>query len=107
MKIVINNCFGGFRISQKCAEFMASKGHKQAEAELKEGDFYGFGYAKGFNDGYSRTDPILVEAVETLKEEASGSFSELKVVEIPDDIEYYIHDYDGLETVHENHRSWG
>ena len=106
MKIVINNCFGGFTISRKCAEFMASKGHKQAKAELEEDNFYGYGYVKGFDGGYSRTDPILVEAIETLGEEANGSCSELKVIEIPDDIEYYIHDYDGMETVHEKHQSW-
>lgn len=106
MKIVINECFGGFGISRKCAEFMASKGHKQAEAELKQEDFCGFGYAEGFDDGYSRTDPILVEAVETLGKEANGSYAKLKVVEIPDDIEYYINDYDGVETVHEKHQSW-
>jgi len=28
------------------------------------------------------------------------------VVDIPDDIEYEIDDYDGIESVHEAHRSW-
>lgn len=55
-----------------------------------------------------RSDPILVRVVEELgSKAASGSMASLKVVEIPDDVKYYIHDYDGCETVHEEHRSWG
>jgi hypothetical protein len=30
----------------------------------------------------------------------------LEVIDIPDDIEWFISDYDGVETVHEAHRSW-
>jgi len=37
---------------------------------------------------------------------ADGYYCKLKVVEVPDDIKWYIHDYDGLESVHECHRSW-
>lgn len=106
MKIVINTCYGGFSISKECAEYMASKGHKQAKAELKNEPFYGYGHVKGFKDSYSRTDPILIEAVETLGKEANGTFAELKVIEIPDGINYYIDYYDGVETVREEHRSW-
>jgi hypothetical protein len=37
---------------------------------------------------------------------ASGGFASLKVVEIPDGIEWEIDEYDGKETIHEKHRSW-
>lgn len=110
MKVVINNCFGGFSVSKKCAEYMASKGSERAKKELEQNTkgrgFFGHGYVEGFDGEYERTDPLLVEAVETLKEEANGNSAELKVVEIPDDIEYYIHEYDGYEEIHENHHSW-
>lgn len=53
-----------------------------------------------------RDDPILVEVVEELGEEASGTFANLSVVEIPDDIDWEIDDYDGVETIHEKHRTW-
>jgi hypothetical protein len=44
--------------------------------------------------------------VEALGDSASGDFAALKVVEIPDDVEWEIHDYDGKESVRERHRSW-
>lgn len=48
-----------------------------------------------------RTDPILIEVVEELGNKASTSYSNLKVISIPDDIgEYIIDDYDGFETLH-------
>lgn len=53
-----------------------------------------------------REDPILIEVVEELGEEASGKFGELVVVEIPDDLEYTIDNYDGIETLHEDVPVW-
>jgi hypothetical protein len=53
-----------------------------------------------------RADPLLVRVVEELGEEANGSFAKLKVVEIPDGVDYQIDDYDGVESIHEKHRSW-
>lgn len=109
MKIVINNCFGGFSISEECAKLMAEKGCQVAKAELeeykKDGSWYGYGYVNGL-PGYDRTSNYLIEAVEELGERANNMCSELKVIEIPDDINYYINDYDGMETVEETHRSW-
>jgi hypothetical protein len=109
MKLVINRCWGGFSISEECAEYMASRGHKQAQLELEksaeQGDWYGYGYRDGV-DGYDRTDPLLVEAVENLNDKANGRYANLVIVEIPDGIDYYIDDYDGQESIHEKHRSW-
>jgi hypothetical protein len=41
-----------------------------------------------------------------LGEAANGRCAELKVVEIPDDVEWQIEEYDGLEWVAEKHRTW-
>jgi hypothetical protein len=30
----------------------------------------------------------------------------LKVVSIPDDVEWVMDDYDGIESIHEKHRVW-
>jgi len=107
MKIVINTCYGGFSISKECAELMAKKGCPIAKAELEqESEFYGYGYVEGSN-GYDRTSKFLVEAVEELGEKANTWASRLKVVEIPDGVDYYIDEYDGIESVHQTHESWG
>jgi hypothetical protein len=54
-----------------------------------------------------RNDPLLVKCVEMNGDWSFGSHAELKVVNIPDGVEFEIDDYDGMETIHEAHRSWG
>jgi len=51
-----------------------------------------------------RDCPVLVEMVEGGG--VDSNYSSLKVVEIPDDVEWYIEEYDGLEHVAERHRTW-
>lgn len=53
-----------------------------------------------------RNDPALVQVVDELGKTAGGKYSSLKVVEIPDDVEWTIDEYDGLEWVAEKHRTW-
>ena len=89
MKIVINKCHGGFELSEEAYKYLGL-------------DWDGFGYKYDDN----RTDPKLVECVETLGDIASGQLAELKVVEIPDDVEWEINKYDGLEWIAEVHRTW-
>ena len=110
MKIVLNKCYGGFSISKDAAEFMAEQGCERARLELEqyreEQSWYGFGYIKGMDGEYDRTSKYLIEAVETLGDFANGDCADLEVIEIPDNIDYFIDDYDGIESVHESHRSW-
>lgn len=53
-----------------------------------------------------RSDPLLIQTVEELGEEANGAYAKLRVIEIPDGVSYEIDDYDGIESIHETHRSW-
>ena len=53
-----------------------------------------------------RTDKDMIEVIEQLGRKANGKLSDLVIVEVPDDVEWEIDDYDGMETVHEVHRSW-
>lgn len=85
MKIVINQCFGGFSVSQKCFEHLDRVGAPKHIDEMYLDD--------------NRSDPYLVGAVETLGEEVDGRNSKLTVVEWPDNIPYKISDYDGWEEV--------
>jgi hypothetical protein len=94
VKIVVNRCFGGFSLSQEAFEAL--------------GLIYdGYGYLNIDPGSHmERNDPRLVEVVERLGDRANGRHAELVVVEIPDDVNWEIHDYDGMETVREKHRSW-
>lgn len=62
------------------------------------------GYGLKYDD--KRADPELVAAVEKLGVAANGDFADLRVVEIPDDVEWEIVESDGLEHVAEKHRKW-
>jgi hypothetical protein len=114
MKIVINSDFGGFGLSDKAFEtYLKLKGIEYTTQQPEEPSAFrnGVNYydTKGDYISYydiARNDPQLVEVVETLGEQSWGVFANLKVVEIPDDVEWYIHEYDGIECVHEAHRQW-
>lgn len=54
-----------------------------------------------------RTDEDLVGVIEELGNEASGAYGHVSIVEVPDDVDWEIDDYDGIETIHEKHRVWG
>lgn len=116
MKVVINKCHGGFGFSKEAYDYLGL-----------EWDGYGFvgyfskiydvlfsedeEYKKGLwcKDWYKllRCHPKVIECVETLGEEvASGGGSELKVVEIPDGIEWFVNEVAGKEWIEEEHRIW-
>jgi len=53
-----------------------------------------------------RDDAALVQTVRDLGKTANGDHSKLEIVEIPDDVEWEISEYDGSEHVSEKHRTW-
>ncbi len=54
----------------------------------------------------SRDDPDLIKTVETLGDKANGRCSKLRIIKIPDNIDWEIDEYDGMESVEEKHRIW-
>jgi len=59
-------------------------------------------------DRLPRDDKDVVKAIEELgSEKASARHAEIKVVEVPDEVEWTIEEYDGMEWVAEAHRTWG
>jgi hypothetical protein len=90
MKIVINKCYGGFGLSKEAEELYVQKKNISGPLRIE----------------ILRNDSVLVEVVETLGDKASGKYSELKVVEIPDDVtDWRIEEYDGWEHIAEG-RQW-
>ena len=115
-EIVINKCYGGFGISLEAARELRKRGCKLAlESAIFEGEKYSDGSIQDTNFGYwvsppdeIRTDPIFIAL---LKEKGSkfcsSNLSELELVEIPDGVKYTIEEYDGIEWIAEEHRTWG
>lgn len=92
-KIVINSCYGGFGLSNQALELYKMLTGIPAAQDLSYWEI-------------ARDNPQLVQIVEQLGERADTSYSLLKVVEVPDDVNWHIHEHDGLEYVAENHRTW-
>jgi hypothetical protein len=59
-----------------------------------------------YHNDIERNDPALVATVEELGELAGGWAADLQIVDIPDDANWEINEYDGMESVHEKHRRW-
>ena len=92
-KIVINAAYGGFGLSD-----LAMRRY----AEMKKIEDVNTIHVYDID----RADPDLVQVVEELGEESYDRYADLKIVEIPEDVDWYIHEYDGLEHVAERHRTW-
>lgn len=111
-KIVINKCFGGFGISRAAFLRLREMGNEYAIAEADVGEMYDDGsgprsdYCDSFGDDIPRDDPDMVAVVEGMGDKANARYADLFVVEIPDDVEWEIEEYDGTEWVAEKHRSW-
>ena len=135
-KVILNKCFGGFGLSKEAYELYAKKKgisvfHYTQENLKKEiytyatddnrtFDFY---FTKDFGDNVYisdedfkeyflnldekfREDKTLIEVVEELGKKANAFYSNLKIVEIPDDLDYVIDNYDGIETLHQKVKEW-
>lgn len=89
-KIVINNDFGGFSLSQKALDLYNELSKVKCN----------------YSGDIPRDDINLVKVIKTLGEEVNGEHADLKVVEIPEDVKWFISEYDGNEHVAEKHRTW-
>ena len=90
MKIVINNCYGGFGLSDKALDYYNS--------------LAGTNLTSCYN--IERNDLNLIKTIEDFGKEANGRFAKLRIVEIPDNVNWEISEYDGMESIEEVHRSW-
>jgi hypothetical protein len=91
-RVVINTCYGGFSLSKRAID------EYKRLAGITDPGFY--------ESDIARDDPYLVSVVKSLGMSANGAHANLKIVEIPSDVDWHIGDYDGNEWVAENHRTW-
>jgi hypothetical protein len=132
-EVVINKCFGGFGLSHDGVMYYAKlKGIKLFADEIRWNDSTVHKFTKKdkepiclhyatkmvktekeLNDNYfsasdiKRDDPLLVQTVKDLGKKSWGKLAELKVVEIPNDVNWELDEYDGIESVRETSRNWG
>ena len=132
MKVVISICHGGFSLSHDgTLAYLAKKGitvypegkkyhlvppDQRMDVSTMDWNSMTEEQRYAWNKAYSktvfydydldRTDPELVAVVQELGDKANGRCAELKVVDIPDDVEWQIEEYDGSEWVAEKHRIW-
>lgn len=118
MKVAINRCFGGFGLSDKAFEMLLTKKGIAFESRDSGSSFLGTEYYTaghlGDNDFYlakhehysDRADRHLIEVLEELGEEADDWASDIVIVEVPDEVQWFISEWDGMEHVAECHRKW-
>ena len=122
-KIVFNNCYGGFGLSEKATLRVAElKGiklyterqngwlnhyytvpveeYKRMKAEDDKNRNWDRSNALYYTDrSIERDDPILVQMVEELGDEANGYCASLEIAEVTAGTAYRIDEYDGSESV--------
>lgn len=136
MKVILNKCYGGFSVSPKVYELYAKAiGKKTYFYNMQYSDgivkyiktdeptFFSSCFLRDYGDvvqeneinwtkenlhidGDYREDEKLIKIIEELGEDANTQYSNLKIVEIPDGMQYVIDDYDGIETLHEDVETW-
>ncbi len=101
MKIVINKCFGGFGVNKKVFKELGFTWDGYGDLENKD-----FGITSENYYAY-RVNPRLIESLEKIGLEKAGRrVAKLKIITIPDNVEWELEDYDGMESIHEKHRIW-
>jgi hypothetical protein len=111
-KIVINKSYGEFCLSHKA--FLRLRELNQGDTLREHNPAEYWPHASRPDEPslnmlgalIPRDDQKLVQVVEELRSEANGHCAELKVVEIPNDIEWKIEKSYGIEHVSESHRQW-
>lgn len=81
-KVVYNRCYGGFGLSKLAwNRYVALGGKAESQYDI------------------DRADPILVQVVEELGNDADGQFAKLRIRELEPGTLYRIDEYDGNESV--------
>ena len=108
-KVVLNSCFGGFSLSKDAIQMLIDKHGLDIDSDYGYVGNDDFGIVDDNMDAY-RMDKRLVSVVKKLGvDKASGKHASLRIVDVPDEgVEVngcHISDYDGIDSIHQNHWS--
>ncbi len=102
MKVVYNDCYGGFSLSDEATErYLTLKGWTFFKEVT---DFGSTLYStpddpQWWNREIERDDPTLVQVVEEMGEKANGACADLQIHDVPSGSLWRIDEYDGNERV--------
>ena len=111
-KVVINTSYGTFCLSHTAFLQLRELGQQNA---LQEPDIAAHWPAGSrpdepslnqFGRDIPRDDRHLVQVIEKLGAKANGHAAALRVVEIPQDVQWQIEKTNGVEHISETHRTW-
>ena len=113
-RIVINTQHGGFGLSHAAQiAYLDLSGtaytledRESRDATQRLGQYIKVNGKHWSDHAISRDDPVLVSIVEDFKERSNGVHADLRIVQVPADVDWVIEDYDGKEWVAEQHRTW-
>lgn len=123
MKVAINTCYGGFGLSDTAYKMLIeeygwtvtdldSKGHVVDESAdiIHYGKRWGIDAIYGLR-AYSfsnelRSNSDVISVIEKLGTKANGRCANIKIIKVPDGVDWEISEYDGMESIEESHRSW-
>jgi len=106
-KVAYNDGYGGFgSVSEKAYQRLLELGDKSKFTETNDANFGNepgkiiYEYDSTFGR-LCRENPLLIQVIEELGEEANTKYCRYKIKEIPFQMLYVIHEYDGMESVNQ------
>lgn len=102
MKVAINSCHGGFDLSKEAQELYCAWMGIDPGAWNENWNYFSDFHVRDLK----RDDKVLIAVIEQLGDAANLSYSKIKIVDIPDDVEWTVMEHDGSEWVAEVHRTW-
>lgn len=102
MKVLINNCYGGFGYSAKAVKmYLDAKSMKYTGELVDSYSSVTLENGEKFSSyDINRDDPTMIRIFEEIgSKECSGNCSKLECIDIPDGCCYQVSEYDGWESI--------
>lgn len=98
-KVVVNANHRQFSLSRPAAQLLGLQ-------VIEHAPLFGRDFTVDGESMIARDDERLVMAVESLGQEAGAPGTDLRIVQIPDDVDWFVDNYDGSEWVATKHERW-